>query len=650
MNEGLVILLLWRHKKHAKDVRQSGEALLDRVRVVRDQVIEAAAREAGAIQSISLLEEDVSPLEAYAVLKASLPESTPSDRQALMRSFWGRQRRPQALSALLGLVLEEDAISEEAQTAIFGLVLREGEPWLLDHLAREIGQRGDRFDALLTDGWLLKQMDGAAIRINKSAKIASRLQAAAKALQPRTRQLMIMAMRREIDRLQEEPAVNPSMVVERLAPLCWPRFPELLAVAHGAVDIIGGKSVQEAHLRLDVAVMYAFHDLPTGLAGFDLDAALSRLCSAIMSSDEALSRVAAQMVAGLLQDGYYNSDANYAALQRALDWAVDAHGLTSSHRWLDEQLNPPLVSQEELQTAEEHLLLRAGMSAVEEATATLDPLVALAEMRTILPHAPNDLLRTAAEERYRASRVKIWLTVLGGLGLEAIEMGEAASARHALRLPLLEGTPAQVAALVVLLEDRVDWLDSWIRHESSVNSLRAARDRVGKVVDRLLGMVKKRRVTLLENEIAARLRDEEARDDERYAAQLVLDLYKHCVPGEVSLAGPLRTFLEKRRSKAPWRMALVLLETLVVEHFGEQGALEGYDFAYLRWVMADALADEEVGIADLAAGKAAKLVSAGYLSSADDLAMLQDGLEMARAKGVLPGKFIELDTALNARI
>lgn len=386
---------------------------------------------------------------------------------------------------------------------------------------------------------------------------------------------------------------------------------------------------------------------------------MERLCDGLMSRDASVSDFAAETAADLLSDQFYDAPEHYAALQSALGWAVNLHGLSPHRERLDVELNPPEVKEARLHAAQadvqRRLEIRTGLDAVEAATASGDPEAILAELRHALPDVEADLLRVSIIERWREGHADLWLAALAGLALEAIDGPEDAKLiRLCLHWPLREGEPALVTAIVGHLARRFGKLDDWIEAEASEIDLRHAAKRLGDSAPHLssfLTRVEDRRIDLLGLAIAARLQAEELRSDGGDAGQLALDLYRLCVPGEARLVGPVRAFMAKRREQPAWRKALLQLECMTVDHFGAQGQLGCYDFDYLRALLSDALRDADGTIADVAAHWAARLVKRGYFTGRENMAMLQIAVEEApRYFHVVPPGFAALEAALKAHL
>lgn len=417
-------VLFWQARRDRQRIaarRGSGDMLLDRLKEANGQLSAVVQAENEVIHPISLLPEDVPPLEAAQVLRDAMPEATEEHQQTLMLHAWEVQKRPQALVALAGLALAD--LTDDA-AILFRRALKDGGPALLDQLASALDARRDRLDGWLENGKLLVGLERAALRIGQQAPdVAAHLRASAFGLEPRCRELMLHRLRRQIALREADAALPLEKMAGELAVYCLPRFPELAAEAHAALDRHAGPEGDRAHIWFDKAVLHNFYDLPGGLDNFDFDAALDRLCRGLVSADAETSQFAALHAADQLSDYFYDSDTYRVALRRALDQAAVQHPFTPSYDWLAQEVDPPEETAETLDaeaSLEQRRLASEGARRLGEVTSTPDPMAALAELRGIVPEVPAVPLREALMARWEEQPSPIWLVALAGLGLEEL--------------------------------------------------------------------------------------------------------------------------------------------------------------------------------------------------------------------------------------
>ncbi|GEM_PF-2366123 len=422
------LLVAWvskRDRKRAAFRRATGDMLLEQLQQANATVSAYVKAEKDAIHSVAVLPETVGPLEAEAILRAAMPTSSIYDRHALMLHAWEVQKRPQALAALAGMALVDLENPPNIARSTFWRALNEGGPVLLEQIASVLGEHRDQLDNWLSTGGLIVSLELAAGRIETQApEVAAHLRAMALALEPRCRELMLSNVRFQIETLEDE-AAWPEKMAGDLAPYCLPRFPELAAEVHAALGRHEGVEWGRAHIWFDKAVLHRFYDRPGALDHFDFDAALGRLCAGLVSVDAETSRFAAEQAADLLSDYFFDREDYYARLRLSLAEAAVLHPFTPSHEWLAKELDPPEVTSEKLDIVEAAVQqsIFEGVGTLCEVTAAIEPAVALAELRIILPDVPVSTLREALIARWREKPMPVWLAALAGLGLE--ELGRA---------------------------------------------------------------------------------------------------------------------------------------------------------------------------------------------------------------------------------
>ncbi len=653
----VIVLIVWvtlRDRKKWAYRQQTGDMLLDRLQQANAQLSAVVKAETDAIQSIAVLPEDIDPLEAERVLRAAMPDSSFHDRRALMQHAWEGKKLPQALVAIAGMALADLENTYARLNLLFRAALKEGSPALLDHIARELGQKREGLD-----NWIMLslpfELERAAQRVSaKTPDVATRVRGLAEELTPRWRELLMDRLRFEIGQWEDRDDLEPLDMAAGLAKSCLPRFPELATAAHAALGRHEGAEWEKAHVWLDKAILHHFYDVPVGLDGFDYDGAVQRLCDGIGSSNADVSLFYALHGADMLGDVFFDTPDHYDALQTALDRAVSLHGSNPTYEWLEKELNPVDVSTERLSAAEDNIALHAsvneGVGTVVETTSTLDPAVALAELRAAMPDAPAEMLRVAFTARWQVDRSPMSLVALLGVALEVIETEPVDGKMVSLCLhwPLRDGAADVVTAAVVMLEHRFERLDSWMHWERSIIDLEGAAKRMtevalttGEKAAALLARAKDRRVTLLAASIAARLDQAVAEGDKADPFKMMLDVYRWCLPDHPELGAPVRAMLEARSEDVEWGRVQMLFEGAVIRHFGEQGRLGGYDFdAAMRLLHAGIKAHDE-RIAETAAMTASDLVRRGLIATQEQFWILLDALDWAVPLHPVPLKAFE---------
>ncbi|ODT50506.1 hypothetical protein [Devosia sp. 63-57] len=630
-----------------------------RFKATNDLLKSVIHAENSAVQSLLLLPDDVHPAEAFRVLDAAMPGSNVYDRSNLLEAAWIKHKRQPILAAMAGMAL---ALPEQKHSILrtrLSQAMNHAAAPLLLQIAELLLERQDQLSDWLPPGGVLTYVERGSRKAAASApEIAARLDEIAALFAPRTLELMLKTLRFEIASAGEMPDISPEQIANQLAPYCFPRFPQLLAEAHMELDRHPAPSRQIAHLALDAAVLEHFQGFGS-LDYFDMGKSLSRLCDAIGSTDANVSRRAAEIAASQLADYFYDTPEFHLALQSALDWAVGQHGEAAEYDWLSSELNPPEITEAKLRQAQTNLeeaqKLRDGARRFGETTASLDPETALAELRLLLPDIPADMLSAALVEQWRASQSEVWLAGLAGLAIEQIDMGEGAEGPvdWYLHWPLTEGSPALIASVVQALDTRLERLDGYIRtlrgHRDlhvALRRLRLADRQVASILETFKDKVDQRRTLLLEAEIAARLDREAQAPDDRGTAQLVLDLYRFCVPGEPRLIEPVRTFLAARAERRFWHCAQLDVECMVLIYFGGMDALAGYDFSYLRQLYKAGLADADPEVVDRAAFDALRLLKKGIATTDSDLAAFSEGLAAAGPRAMWTDNLIELERTI----
>jgi tetratricopeptide (TPR) repeat protein len=489
----LILFVAQRDRRKWAYRRDTGDMLLDRLKNANAQISRVVKAENDAIVSIAMLSDDVDLIEAELVLRSAMPGSSLHDRQALMLHAWEVQRRPQALAVLAGMALADLENTYSSLGPAFRTALKVGSPALLDQIASALDQRRDALD-----NWLCLSLPfylaQAAQRIEQDTPvIAARVQSLADCLTPRWRELQMAKLRFEIQQWEERDDQHALEMAGALAELALPRFPELVAEVHAALDRHMEPEWERAHAWFDKAVIHRFYDLPIGLEGFDFNAAVKRLAGGIMSGDATVSQFVAEQAADFLGDSFIDAPYHRRQLQEALDAAICLHGLNPNYEWLDDELDPSEIREETFRSAEEtislHASVEAGVSKLVETTATMDPDVALAELRQILPEAPPDILRTALVARWRADGSPVLLPTLVGLAGEAAD-GEPVDGKlvwRCLHWPLRAGSAEEVDAAVTMLQER---LDGWAQLERSLRDLEGACKRLAVSAPETVGRVK----------------------------------------------------------------------------------------------------------------------------------------------------------------
>lgn len=642
----VVALVSWAMRRDRKKWtyrQQTGDMLLDRLKAANLQVAAVVKAENDAIQSVGVLPEEVDPLEAERVLRAAMPDSSFHDRRALMQHAWEAQKQPQALVALAGMALADLENTYSSLNVQFRTVMKEGSPALLGHIALGLDRRRHQIDNWLRVAGLPLQLELAASRIaGEAPDVAERLRSLAQSLLPRWGELLMQKLRLEVGNWEEKEDVSPLEMAVALAQSSLPRFPELVAEVHAALDRHEGPQWDKAHAWFDKAVLHRFYDLPIGLRGFDRDAAIERFADGIMSSDAEVSRFIAEQAADLLGDGFFDAPHHGDALQGALDWAVGLHGTNPTYEWLEAELNAPNVREEKLRAAEESIALHAqvnvGVAKVMEATSTLDPDVALAELRQVVPGVPMELLRVALIARWHREHEPMSLVALLGVALEAAESEPVDGKMVSLCVhwPLRDGSAAVVDAAVLMLEERFERLDSWVHRERSILDLESGSRRLAEMapatagrVGALLERAKERRVPLLAQSIAERLKQVEAEAEAADPFRMMLDVYRWCLPHHPELGAPVRHLLRVRDDDIAWRKTQFWLESSIIKHFGPLGQLAGYDLEALIDLLYDGIADHSEEVAVVAAMTATDLIKRNIISNPDHLLTLEGAVDWA---------------------
>jgi hypothetical protein len=149
------------------------------------------------------------------------------------------------------------------------------------------------------------------------------------------------------------------------------------------------------------------------------------------------------------------------------------------------------------------------------------------------------------------------------------------------------------------------------------------------VVSRLLYRVRQRRLVLLEATVAERLRRAAAEGEGAEPFELALDLYRLHLSGEPRLVAPIRSFMRQRNERSEWRRALLQLESMSLIRCGAFDEVAGYDVDYLLDLLSGGLRDNEVGIAELTATLAARLIDKGLITRIGDFSALEFDLKRA---------------------
>ncbi|MFD1251304.1 hypothetical protein DEVEQU_01959 [Devosia equisanguinis] len=630
-----------------------------RLKATNDLLKSVIHAENSAVQSLLLLPDDVSPAEAFRILEAAMPSADIYDRSNLLEAAWIKHKRQPILAAMAGMAL---ALPEQKHSILrtrLSQAMNHAAAPLLLQIAELLLERQDQLSDWLPPGGVLTYVERGSRKAAASApEIAARLDEIAALFAPRTLELMLKTLRFEIASAGEVPDISPEQIANQLAPYCFPRFPQLLAEAHMELDRHPAPSRQIAHLTLDAAVLEHFQGFGS-LNYFDMGKSLSRLCDAIGSPDALVSRRAAEIAASQLADYFYGTPEAQLAFQSALDWAIAQHGEHTEYDWLAAELNPPEITETKLRQAQANLehpqKLRDGARRFGDTTASLDPETALAELRLALPDIPANMLSAALIEQWRASQSEIWLAGLAGLAIEQLDISQNAEAPldWYLHWPLTEGSPALIASLVTAFDARFDRLDGYIRslrgHRDlhiAVRRLRLADRPVATVLEAFKDKIDRRRTPLIEADIAARFAREARATDDKGAAQLVLDLYRVCVPGEPRLIEPVRAFLAARAERRFWHCAQLDFECMVLIYFGGMDALAGYDFSYLRQLYKAGLADADPEVVDRAAFDALRLLKKGIATTDSDLAAFSAGLSAAGPRAMWTDNLIELERAI----
>jgi len=643
-------ILVWafrmRLRPRRSGSRPSRPPILDRLQAANAEIAAAVAAEQAVVAAIGALPETVAPGKAERRLRELTPGDNPRhnirNRYLLMVHGWESQRKPQMLAALAGLALADASGRFLELDEALRRSTDEGGAVLVGQIATELATRQDELERWLKTGGVLLQLERAAARFGKAdPEAAARIASAIAAFRPRMLELTTATLRWHIAHWEEKEPLEPEKMAEALAPYCLPRFPELAAEAHAALSRHHGPEWDRAHVRFDYALIGHFRDFG-GLEGFDFAAAFERLCDAIMSPEAPVSSMAASTATSLLDDHYHDGPEQRLRLHAALDWAGGVHGESYAYRWLAEQLQPPVVAPERAAeasaNAERQRTVNDRIARLASTTATPDPEIALVELRMLLPDTPAQALCAALIARWKDGHAVVCLATLCGLALELTEGMEQPKdlAGLCLHWPLRQGPAPLIEHLLALLSQRFDRLDPWIGEERSVRDLRAAMLRfeaeapaTAAALSNLLDRVRQRRLTLLEAAIAERLRRAVEEGDAAEPFELVLDLYRLCLPGEERLVEPVRAFMRTRGERGAWRRALLHLESMTLIRFGAFGEAAGYDFDHLREVLSGGLKDDDAGIAGLAAMLAAKLIDKALIARIEDLSSLE--LDLKRA-------------------
>lgn len=644
----LVCAILLRAKIRSAPVG-TGQDLAEKLRAANALLSETVRAEQRLIAAIAALPADIAPSDALTALDRLMPNGDVHDRFNLLLHVWRNHGQPQALAALAGMTLNDLSGTYGILDIGLRMAIAEGGPDLLDAIAAALHGRLPALDRWLQTGGLLVEIEQAAARLDKTAPdTAERLRHLAAAMAPRTHMLLHKTLDFCIARVAEaDPSefdVKPDILdaARKLAPLCMPRFPDLLPAALAALRRQHGPEWQVAPAELVSAVLYHVGGDATSGA-LDIDMMRDTLCDGLMAEDAAVSQATANIVAALLSDGFFSAARHAAHLQAALDWAIGTHAAISAYDWMGDELNPPDLSAENLRRLEagieQHAAIRDGIKTLEATTSAIEPAVALAELRHLLPRAPVDLLRPALAARWEEVRNPVLLVALIGLAMEVSETVpvDGRLMQLCLHNPLMQGLAPVVASAVELLAGRLASLDNWLVIEASMRDLTEAATRfagdpdLSGPLEQLRSQAEARRIVLLEEIVMARLAEEARRDDDSLATQLALDLYRHCLPGVSTLAPPVRDFMRACRDRPAWREALLHLETMTVLHFGPQDRLARYDFDLLQRLLCDGIADTDPSVAALAANCATRLVSARRLTRPAHLAGLASALDRATA-------------------
>lgn len=646
----VAVILVWAFWVRLRPMRSRSHPprppILDQLRAANAEIAAVVAAEQAIVAAIGALPENVAPGEAERRLRELTPGDNPRhdtrNRYLLMVHGWESQRKPQMLAALAGMALADASGRFLDLDEVLRRSIDEGGAVLVGQIATELATRQDELERWLKTGGVLLQLERAVARIGRSdPEIAARVTSAIASFKPRMLELTTATLRWYIAHWEEKEPLEPEKMAEALAPYCLPRFPELAAEAHAALSRRQGPEWDRAQVRFDSALIYHFRDFG-GLEGFDFEAGLNRLCDAIMSPEASVSSMAASTATSLLDGHFYNGPEHRLRLHAALDWAGNVHGESYAYRWLAEQLQPPEAAPERAAeapaNAERQRTINDRIARLASTIATPDPEIALVELRMLLPDTPAEALRVALIARWKDGHAVVCLAALCGLVLELTDGMEQPKdlAGLCLHWSLRQGPAPLIEHLLALLSERFDRLDSWIREERSVHDLRAAMLRfkaeapaTATALLRLHDRVRQRRLVLLEAAIAERLRRAVEEGDAAEPFELVLDLYRLCLPGEERLVEPVRAFMRTRGERSAWRRALLHLESMTLIHFGAFGEVAAYDFDYLRDVLSDGLKDDDVEIAGLAALLAAKLIDKALITRIEDFSSLELTLKRA---------------------
>lgn len=667
-----VIVFIWALWMRLRPVRHGARSpkppILDQLRAANAGIAAAVAAERAIVAAIGALPETVTPGEAERRLRELTPGDNPRhdilNRYHLMVRGWEIQRKPQMLAALAGMALADASGRFLELDEALRRSIDEGTAGLVGEIATELAKRQEELERWLKTGGVLLQLERAAARVGKTDPgVAQDIASAIAAFKPRMLELTMATLRWHIAHWEEKEPLEPQRMAEGLAQYCLPRFPQLAKEVHAALSRHQGPEWECAHIRFDSAVIYHFRDFG-GLESFDFVAAFDRLWAAIMSRERPVSIMAASTASSLLEDRFYDDPEQRLRLHAALDWACAVHGESYAYEWLAEQLQPPKdtaerANQESADPARQQTI-DDRISTLASTTATLEPEIALAELRMLLPDTPAEILHVSLVARWKDDHAVVCLTAICGLVLEMTERPEqrrSVTGRH-LYWPLRQGPALLIEHLLVLLSERFDRLDSWIGDESSVRDLRAAARRfereaptMSAALSRFLDRVRKRRLVLLEAAIAERLQQAAEEGDEAEPFKLVLDLYRFCLTGEAHLMEPIRKFMQTRREHGKWRRARLHLESMIISHLGAVDEVAGYDFEALLESFSDGLKDEDAAIAGLTANLAAKMIDNGLIPQMRDFSSLE--LEMKRAGNLfdpVPESFSVLkQSIMNAR-
>lgn len=618
---------LWGRFRPKSSPPDPARQMLDELLAANAKLAAVVSAERAVVAAIDALPDDVPPLEARNLLRQLTPGYAIQDRYILIRHAWETQRSPQALSALAGMALADANGTHAEAVMVLHLALEKGGPVLVGQIAAQLATRQEELARFLRTGGALLQLESAARRFMASDPvIAGGIEDAITRITPRMRAQMLKTLRWYINHWTEEEQMAPEQLAEALVPYCLPRFPELAAAVHTAFARHDGPEWERAALRFDRTLIDHFAGRG-GLEGFNVVAANTRLCEAIMSLDASLSEHAACDAARLVGDNFYEEAQFRLALQAAVDWAEGMHGPLPPYQWLANALQSP-----EARTAEAEAdfvssrKVNAAVKTLADTTATLEPEIALIELRVLLPVAPVDRLRVSLSARWQEDRAVVCLSALCGLVLEltAGEPPREGLVGLCVRLPLREGPALLIESLLALLSARFGNLDGWIETEGSVRELKlavrrfeAAAPGTAAALSRLLNCVYQRRLTLLKAQIEEKLARAASEEETMGSFELVLGPYRLYLPGEASLTLPVRRYIRARSDRLDWRRAGLYLESMALIHFDELGESADYDVDYLIQVLSEGLKDDEVEVAWLAATLATKLVEKDLLKQSE---------------------------------